>query len=73
VVQPSNNNLWINKNGDVGDILESSNVGEDAQGTDMNTLVAYVPLVERGEPLSSFERVMLHRLDTICAKQKGIF
>jgi len=39
----------------------------------MNALVAYVPTMERGEPLSSFERDMLNRLDTISTKQKAYY
>lgn len=67
------NNLWINTNGDATDIYESSNVGEDYEGIDMNALVAYVSPMERGKPLSNFERVMFHRLDTISAEQRQYF
>jgi len=33
-------------------------------------MVPYVPLVERSEPLSSFERLMVNKLDFISVTQK---
>jgi len=63
------NKIWISKNGDATDFPESSNVGEDAQGIYMNVLVAYVLPVDRGKPLSKFERFMVNRLDSVFATQ----
>jgi len=36
----------------------------------MQTLVAYVPLVDREIPLSSFERLIVDRMDIMASDQK---
>jgi len=43
----------------------------DAQEYAMNALISYEELINRGEPLSSFERLMLNRLDIISADQRA--
>ena len=53
--------------------VQVSTIGEDVQGTEMNVMVTYVPLVDRGEPLSSFERLMVYKLDSIFASQREYF
>jgi len=60
----------INKPGEASssEPPKPSNAVEESQANEMNSLIAYEALVERGEPLTSFERLMLNRLDTISAE-----
>jgi len=69
------NDAWIRKTGEASssESLESSNAASESQANEMNALIAYVPLVGRGEPLSNFERVMLNRLDTISGEQRAYY
>jgi len=48
-------------------------MNEDVAATNYNALVAYQAPEYRGEPLSMFERQVLHRLDTLTDDQKAYF
>jgi len=58
------NNVWVSKNENNANIPSTSNTVEDVLGAEMNALVAYVPPVDRSEPLSRFEKFVIHKLDT---------
>jgi len=53
--------------------LVHSFINEDVAATNYNALVAYQEFEYRGEPLSMFERQVLHRLDTLSDDQKTYF
>jgi len=48
-------------------------MNEDADETPQNALVAYQASEYRGEPLSMFERQVLHRLYAMTAEQRAYF
>ena len=48
----------------------SDGVGLSGSVGEHNVIITHVPPVERGEPLSHFERMVLKRLDTIVGDQR---
>ena len=46
---------------------------EDVAANNFNALVAYQAPEYRGEPLSSFEREVLHRMETLSTNQRTYF
>jgi len=46
-------------------------MNEDSQAHAMNTLIAYEAPMNRGEPLSNFERLMFDWMDTFSADQRA--
>jgi len=58
---------WVSYD-DVGSSFVPSVIEYNVNG--MHALIPYIPLVDHGEPLSSFERMVLNRLDTILGDQR---
>ena len=56
-----------------GDSLAPQAMNEDVAETPQNALVAYQAPEYRGEPMSMFERQVLHRLDVLSDDQKTYF
>ena len=51
----------------------ASSIQEEFVAKDMNALVAYHEPEYHGEPLSRFERQVLHRMDILSADQRAYF
>jgi len=56
-----------------GNSPASQSMNEDVAAANHNALVAYQALECRGEPMSMFERQVLHRLDVLSNDQKTYF
>jgi len=59
---------WVSCD-DVGSSSSLSGIGHSDDG--MHALISYIPLVNHGEPLSSFERMMLNRIYTMASDQRN--